>query len=67
MLTQENAVEIRVLARQGMGIKEFAKELGTSRNTVREYLHNHAPVAYSPRERRPTKLDPYKVYLQERI
>lgn len=67
MLTQENAVEIRVLARQGMGIKEIARALGVSRNTVRKYLHNHDPVAYSPRERRPTKLDPYKVYLQERI
>ncbi len=31
MLTQENAVEIRVLARQGMGIKEIARALGVSR------------------------------------
>jgi len=67
MLTQENAVEIRVLARQGMGIKEIARELGVSRNTVRKYLRNGVQAAYAPREPRPTKLDPYKTYLQERI
>ena len=38
MLTQEQAVEIRVLRRQGMGIRAIAKELGLSRRTVRRYL-----------------------------
>ncbi|HEY9208699.1 MAG TPA: helix-turn-helix domain-containing protein, partial [Acidovorax sp.] len=38
MLTQEQAVEIRVLARQGHSIRQIAKTLGVSRNTVRRYL-----------------------------
>lgn len=38
MLTQEEAVEVRVMARQGKGIREIARELGVSRNTVRRYL-----------------------------
>lgn len=43
MLTQEQAVEIKVLARQGYGIKAIARELGLSRNTVRKYLSNCSP------------------------
>jgi transposase len=38
MLTQEEAVEIRVMARRGEGIRAIAKQLGCSRNTVRRYL-----------------------------
>jgi hypothetical protein len=38
MLTQEQAVEIRVMARRGGGVRAIAKQLGCSRNTVRRYL-----------------------------
>ena len=38
MLTQEEAVEIKVLMRRGAGIREMARELGCSRNTIRRYL-----------------------------
>lgn len=68
MLTQEQAVEINVLARQGYGIKAIARELGLSRNTVRKYLRaERALPRYTSRYPRPTKLDPFKAYLQERI
>lgn len=67
MLTQEQSVEIRVLARQGRSIKAIARELGLSRNTVRKYLRHGELPRYTPRRLRPTKLDPYKPYLQERI
>ena len=40
MLTQEQPVEIRVLRRQGMGIRAIAKQLGLSRRTVRRYLRD---------------------------
>jgi transposase len=40
MLTQEKAVEIRILARQGKSIRAIARELGISRNTVRRYLRD---------------------------
>src|SRR5262249_17161528 len=67
MLTQEQAVEIKVLARRGVGIREIARQLGCSRNTVRRYLNNADAERYGPREPRSTKLDPFKMYLLERI
>jgi len=68
MLTQEQSVEIKILARQGHGIKAIARELGVSRNTVRKYLRSEVPVPrYRPRAPRLCKLDPFKAYLQQRI
>jgi transposase len=67
MLTQEQAVEIRVLKRQGLGVREIARELGCSRKTVRRYLRNETASRYGPRQPRPTKLDAYEEYLLERI
>lgn len=61
-------MEIKVLARQGHGIKTIARELGVSRNTVRKYLRSDRRVPrYQQRAPRPCKLDPYKAYLQQRI
>jgi len=67
MLTREEAVEIRVLARQGMKVREIARYLGVSRNTVRRYLRQPQEGGYGPRAARPTKLDPFKNYVKERI
>jgi len=67
MLTQEEAVEIKVLMRRGAGIREMARELRCSRNTIRRYLREAGAGRYGPRLARPTKLDPYKDYLLERI
>ena len=67
MLTQEQAVEIRVLRRQGMGIRAIAKELGLSRRTVRRYLRDPGASRYGPREARPTKLGPYISYVLGRV
>lgn len=67
MLTQEQAVEIRVLRRQGMGIRAIARELGLSRVTVRRYLRDAGAARYGPREPRPTKVGPYVAYLLSRV
>ena len=67
MLTKEHAVEIRVMARRGIGIREMARELGCSRNTVRRYLREEAARRYGPRAARACKLDDYKGYLRERV
>jgi transposase len=67
MLTQEQAVEIKVLERQGRSIAQIVRETGLSRNTVRKYLRGAVKVQYGPREVRPCKLDPFKAYLLERI
>jgi len=65
MLVAEKAVEIRVLRRQGKSIREIARMLDVSRNTVRRYLRSEGLPRYQ-REARPSKLDPYKHYLDER-
>jgi len=67
MLTQEQAVEVRVLHRQGQSVRPIAKELGCSRNTVRRYLREAGAVRYGPRAPRRCKLDPYKAYVLERV
>ena len=67
MLTQEQAVEIRVMARRGEGIREIARQLGCSRNTVRRYLREEEARRYGPRSPRATKLDAYRAYLAERV
>lgn len=67
MLTQETSVTIKVLHKQGMGIKAIARELGISKNTVRKYLKKQGEPTYSSRPKRPSKLDPFKPYLNKRI
>lgn len=60
-------MEIRVLARQGMGIREIAREMGCSRNTIKRYLRDAQASRYGPRAPRPSKLDAFKAYLEARI
>ena len=61
-------MEIRILRRQGNSIRSIAKELSISRETVRKYLRSPGlePV-YGPRAPRPSKLDPYKAYIRQRL
>jgi transposase len=66
MLVAEDAVEIRVLRRQGKSIREIARTLNLSRNTVRRYLRRGGLPRYQ-REAQPSKLDPYKEYLAGRV
>jgi len=60
-------VEIKVLARRGMGVREIARQTGVSRNTVRRYLREEQAVHYKQREPRATKLEPFKSYVLERV
>jgi transposase len=46
MLAAEEAVEIRVLRRQGRSIREVARTLDVSRNTVRRYLRSNGLSQY---------------------
>jgi transposase len=66
MLVAEEAVEIRVLRRQGKSIRAISRMLDVSRNTVRRYLRSSGLPRYQ-REVRPSKLDPFKQYLDERV
>lgn len=67
MVGVEAALEIRVLHRHGQSIREIAREMGVSRNTVRRYLRDGEAGRYKPRPPRPTKLDPFKGYVIERL
>jgi transposase len=67
MLTQEQAVEVRVMHRQGQSVRSIARELGCSRNTVRRYLREAGAARYGPRAPRPSKLEPYQGYVLERV
>ena len=60
-------MEIEVLHRQGKGVRQIARDLGISRNTVRAVLRGERDAQYGPREPRPAKLDPYKPFLHNRL
>jgi transposase len=67
MVGLEAALEIRVLHRHGKSIREIAREMGVSRNTVRRYLRDDEAERYRPRPLRATKLDPFMGYVIERL
>jgi transposase len=61
--------EIQELKRQGLSISEISGLTGFNRRTVRKYLSESVePVpVYRPREARPSKLDAYKGYIEQRL
>lgn len=68
MIIEERWMEIRILSRQGKGIREISRITGLSRNTVRKYLRDPEKVpGYSKRKGRGSKLDPFKAYLKRRV
>lgn len=67
MLKWESSMKIQILKAQGKSIRQICQETGYSRNTVRKYLRCKQPPTYGPRPARPSKLDPHKAYLQDRV
>ena len=67
MLTKEGSLEIKILHRQGVSIREIARQLGISRNTVREYIRTGKEPGYASRPTRAGKLDPYTDYILGRL
>ena len=55
------------MARRGEGVREIARQLGCSRNTVRRYLRDDEAGRYGPRPPRQSKLEPFQEYLRQRI
>ena len=55
------------MARWGIGVRQIARELGCSRNTVKRYVRDMRASRYGPRQPRPVKLDPFKEYLRDRV
>jgi transposase len=59
---------IHDLKSQGLSIQAIAQRVGLDRKTVRKYLHQGLSVpTYGPRQPRPTKLDAFHAYLDQRI
>lgn len=67
MVGGELALEIRVLARHGKGLREIAREVGVSRNTVRRYLRDPAAARYRSRPLQPGKLTAFEGYVAARV
>ena len=68
MLRQEVVLEIQIMARQGMSIRDITRQLGVSRNTVRRYLREPtADRAAAPSPGRPSKLVPFEDWLRKRV
>lgn len=67
MINQEEQMEIKILNKQGVGIRKIARILGISRNTVRRYLHHEAMLSYKKRPQIPSILDAYRGYIVVRL
>ena len=59
---------IEELRRQGLSVCGIAAVTGFDRKTVRKYLANpERQPRYGPRQKRPSQLDPFKPYVDERL
>lgn len=66
MLRLEEWVDVVSMHKAGVPIKVIARELGISKNTVKATLRRDGPPEYRRRQM-PSKLDPYRDYLRERL
>ena len=67
MLNVEGWLLIRDLYSQGLSISEISRRTGYARETVRKYLNKKKAPEPHKRPPKPSKLDPYKTYIQEKI
>ena len=65
MLRGRDVDQIRELRQQGLCISEIGTVTGHDRKTVRKYLDQ--PWRPLQRRRRPSKLDPFRPYIEERL
>jgi transposase len=60
--------DIEELKRQGLSVQAISNMTGFDRKTVRRYLvQPEGTPVYGPRAPEPSKLDPFKPYLEERL
>lgn len=55
------------MRRQGLSLTEIASLTGFDRKTVRKWLLQPGPPRYGPRPPQPSKLDPYKSFIDQRL
>ncbi len=58
--------EARRLSAVGWSLRAIAREMHLNRHTVHDYLTSDSAPILRPRTRRPSKLDPYRAYIQRR-
>jgi transposase len=63
----EGVTEVRILKRQGLSVREIARHMGHSRNTVERYLKREGNPVYAARPVVPGKLDAYKAFISARM
>ncbi|HZO90818.1 MAG TPA: hypothetical protein VFB38_21000 [Chthonomonadaceae bacterium] len=59
--------DIQALRWQGLSISQISALTGFNRRTIRKYLAQPDIPQYGPRPPRPSKLDPFKDYLDQRL
>jgi transposase len=62
----EVCVEIQLLSKHGLSLRQIAAEVGCAVNTVRRHLALKTVPKYERKVKRPSKLSPYEAYLRER-
>jgi len=67
MLIKEQWMQIHVFKAQGLSLREISRRLGLSRNTIKKYLAAEDVPRYKARAARPTKLDPFRDYICQRM
>jgi transposase len=67
ILKMEEWLLIRDLYSQGLSISRISERTGYDKKTVRKYLNEKTAPEPQKRATRPSKLDPYKPYLLEKI
>ena len=67
MIDPEVSMAIRALKKNDKSQRSIAFELGVDRNTVAKYLKCGGLPKYNRTAPYPSKLDPYKAYIQERL
>ena len=68
MIKLGEVVMILDLHRQGLSVSAIARELGIDRKTVRRYIaRGLEPPVYGPRKPRQRLIDPFVLYLRERV
>lgn len=66
MKSREVYVEIQVLKKHGLSLRQIAAEVGCAVNTVRRHLALQAVPKYERKLTRPTKLAQFEQYLRDR-
>ena len=67
VLRGDDVSDIHCLRRQGLSITQISQLSGFNRRTVRKYLAQPGRPQYGPRAPLPSKLDPFKEYLHQRL